>query len=761
MKHSKTFLLLLVAIFAIGNVYAYEQKGYVKTIGRPGKKGQRIANVSIYPKEGQGNSTNSDVNGNFSLPIKSKSFYINKITKTGYEPADADLLSTQFVCSANPLIILLANSAELREERNKVSRALYEELEQKFKKQQEKLDKLLNEKKISEEEYREELNLLHSKYDKNDALVREMAEKYSKLDFDQLNYFDQKVSELIMNGNLIEADSILRTKGDINQRRKELDALNAANDEVRNNLEKSEAVAKVQTDELATDYFHHFEICKLSLEFDSATYYIKERASLYNSTNIDFLSDAGDFLREYVCDYDQAQEYFEKALKQAKLQFGENSIETAKIYNKFATVKRCQDKYDEAIDYYNKAVNIYTLISSNEDLNLANCYNNMSIVYLEIGKFDEALKYGEKALEIKKSIVNENSKELAIAYNTIGNIYLEQNEFPKALEYINNAIKIGLSALGTDNITIAGYYYNVALIYNLLEKYNESIEYALKAKEIFISKNGEGHPNVAMIYSIIANNYSEQGKFDEALELHFKALNIRLSKFGNNSTNVASSYINIGNLYTDLKRYDEAIDMLKNALNIYEFIYGNTHPYVASSYYNIANCYNEMQDFENAINYHNKALDIRLEYYSDNHNNIANSYNAIGFVYASSQNFEKAIENYLKAIQYSENSPNIINYYNNIASAYEKQENFEKAAEYYFKCLDAIEIHLGKQHNHAITIYTNLAFCHYYQYKFQETIDLFNKAKELVLTLYGPEDSRVAKFDNLINIVTEELQEQQ
>ena len=70
MKHSKTFLLLLVTIFAIGNVYAYEQKGYVKTIGRPGKKGQRIANVSIYPKEGQGNSTNSDVNGDFHCQSK-------------------------------------------------------------------------------------------------------------------------------------------------------------------------------------------------------------------------------------------------------------------------------------------------------------------------------------------------------------------------------------------------------------------------------------------------------------------------------------------------------------------------------------------------------------------------------------------------------------------------------------------------------------------------------------------------------------------
>ena len=569
MKHYKTFLLLLVAIFAIGNVYAYEQKGYVKTIGRPGKKGQRIANVSIYPKEGQGNSTNSDVNGDFSLPIKSKSFYINKITKTGYEPADADLLSTQFVCSANPLIILLANSAELREERNKVSRKLYDNLNQKLKEQQEKLDKLLNEKKISEEKYREEINLLYSKYDKNDALVREMAEKYSKLDFDQLNYFDQKVSELIMNGNLTEADSILRTKGDINQRRKELDALNTANDEVRNNLEKSEAVAKAQAEELATDYFHHFEICKLSFEFDSAAYYIKERASLFNSTNIDFLNEAGDFFRDYACIYDEALLFYEKALEQTKKEYGENHVDAATSYNNIASIYKKQGKYDEALERYNKALDIWKSILSENHVDVALSYNNIASVYDTQGKYNEALELYNKALNILKSILGENHVCIATSYNNIAMVYDKQGKYDEALELYNKALDILKPILSENHVYVATSYNNIASVYDKQGKYDEALELYNKALDIYKSTLGENHVDVATSYNIIASAYYLQGKYDEALELYYKALNIYKSILGDNHVDVANSYISIalilgynGNFTNALEYFNKALEIL-------------------------------------------------------------------------------------------------------------------------------------------------------------------------------------------------------
>ena len=48
--------------------------------------------------------------------------------------------------------------------------------------------------------------------------ISEMAERYSKMDFDEVDEFNRRISSLILEGKLTEADSLLNTKGDINSR---------------------------------------------------------------------------------------------------------------------------------------------------------------------------------------------------------------------------------------------------------------------------------------------------------------------------------------------------------------------------------------------------------------------------------------------------------------------------------------------------------------------------------------------------------------
>ena len=305
-----------------------------------------------------------------------------------------------------------------------------------------------------------------------------------------------------MNGNLTEADSILRTKGDINQRRKELDALNAANYEVRSNLEKSEALAKAQAEELATDYFHHFEICKLSLDFDSAAYYIKERASLYNSTNIYFLSDVGVFLHEYVCDYDQAQKYLEKALEQSKSQFGENSIETTKIFNNLAVVMIYQGKYDEALELCSKALNILSNFGENHT-EVATSYNNIASIYNKQGKYDEALEIHFKALNIRLSILGENHTDVATSYNNIASIYDTQGKYDGALELYNKALNIYQSILGENHISVAESYIYISNALIFIGNFTDSLEYLNNALKILMLNPQENKKRIDYIRKII------------------------------------------------------------------------------------------------------------------------------------------------------------------------------------------------------------------------------------------------------------------
>lgn len=160
MKLSKLAIVISLALFILPNANAYEQKGYVQSISRPGKEGERIAGVSISPKAGQGNPTVSNKNGDFSLAIKGNSFFISKVQRNGYEVMNSDIFSIQHYCSQNPLIIYVVNSIELREENYCVSRQLYDNLLANYKKQQAELEKLRKENKIKEEKYREEIRKL-------------------------------------------------------------------------------------------------------------------------------------------------------------------------------------------------------------------------------------------------------------------------------------------------------------------------------------------------------------------------------------------------------------------------------------------------------------------------------------------------------------------------------------------------------------------------------------------------------------------------
>ena len=95
-----------------------------------------------------------------------------------------------------------------------IRRTLYEQLERK----EAELKKLKTDKKISEKKYQEELQKLRANKVDNEKLIQDMAKRYAQLDYDQLDDKNRRISELILAGRLTEADSLLRTKGDIDSR---------------------------------------------------------------------------------------------------------------------------------------------------------------------------------------------------------------------------------------------------------------------------------------------------------------------------------------------------------------------------------------------------------------------------------------------------------------------------------------------------------------------------------------------------------------
>lgn len=203
------FLLLTIAAFA------QTQQGIVKTIGRPDKPGVFLSNVVVQAK-GMVTPVISDENGIFCLVIPDKSdgdpIFFLRVQKKGYELKDKDFTGRQHVCSSRvPIIIHMVDSEQLDADRQRIEDNAYRVAEQNFQKKLDQLETQKNEGYITAERYRQELFALQNKYENYLSLIGEMADRYARTDYDDLDSIDYQINLCIENGELDKADSLIHT----------------------------------------------------------------------------------------------------------------------------------------------------------------------------------------------------------------------------------------------------------------------------------------------------------------------------------------------------------------------------------------------------------------------------------------------------------------------------------------------------------------------------------------------------------------------
>ena len=214
-------LILLSTLILLGFALpAQTQQGYVKTKGRmvngklvPGQ-GLKGATVSI---QGRTSVSVQNHNGSFSFPIPSKSFIIKSVTKNGYKLVDADIIGQPFHYSNNPIYLVMETPEKQLQDQLDTERKIRHTLQQQLQQRENQIEALKEQQVITINEYNEAREKLYKEIDKNNLLVKDMAKRYALIDYDQLDEFYQQVAYLIDNGELSKADSLLKTRGNINK----------------------------------------------------------------------------------------------------------------------------------------------------------------------------------------------------------------------------------------------------------------------------------------------------------------------------------------------------------------------------------------------------------------------------------------------------------------------------------------------------------------------------------------------------------------
>jgi tetratricopeptide (TPR) repeat protein len=452
-------------------------------------------------------------------------------------------LRKQYDYSTNDFIIVMEDELEKANERRQMEKQVRNNLYAQTEKQREEINRLKEENKITEERYRELLQKVNKDEDDNETIIKDMVEKYSKIDFDQEDDFNRQFSVFLLNGEILRADSLLRTKGNIKDDIKNFKAFQTANAQKRGEQVVRDSMENRSKQELADRCYKYFELFKTQHQHDSATYYIEQRASL-DTTNAEWQFDAG-----YYC--------------------------------------QKQSQYNKAEDYYVRTLVLERRLAASNpqtyEAHLATTLGNMALLYSNIHRFTESEAMYKEALSICSRIAFAdpqplNESRLARILNNFGILYHYNHRFSESEAYYKEALKyrrrLTEIAPRTFESDMAQTLHNLAILYSNIQRFTESEaifkELLVIRRRLAVSNPQAYESGLAATLNGIANLYFSLERYTESEEMFNEALIIdnRLAKINPQVYEhyVVEIYGKMSNLYLYMENYAKAEQSAKKSI---------------------------------------------------------------------------------------------------------------------------------------------------------------------------------------------------
>lgn len=678
-------LVLGMALTVFASAQAQDQTGIVKTRGRLKADGTVISGIplsnAMVTVRGR-NTVTSGKDGSFRIPLNTQEYYLESVRRQGYVLSDSDALSCKYVYSTTPLVLVMDIPSQQMDDKLEAERSIRQTLRQQLQEKEDEIERLKEEKRISDEEYRTRLQAIFGEQEENEKLIGEMAERYSKIDYDQVDEFNRQVNALILEGKLAKADSLIQTKGSIYDRAESLKRHQALNAKEEAALNRRKSMDSKELEDLAQDCYRKFEIFRMQYQIDSAIQCIKLRASL-DTTNLAWQYDALSFLCLPWGYEDEAFSYFNIIRR--------NASPTDKVlmdsYSWIGLLYKQDNSSTKALECYKEALRIADFLG--DDLERMSLTSDISRLYYENGDYSKALEYRLNLLPILKAVYGPDAESFmrdgafADAYDGIGFVYKKMGNYSKALEYYkkglemrknavyfekaesyirisqlyyemedySKALKNGLSAVAlieeysdidsNDYISDCGW---VGTIYYRMGKLKNASEYYQKALDLYETGKKSDIREVELLYEMAGKCCDELEDYYKAVEYYMKAIPMLEELQGPDDLDLALLYNKVGHRQFRLTNYEEALGNYKEAVNIFIKNYGQDHPDVATIYDNIGTVDLEAGSYAGAFLYFKKALDIRERLYGPDHPNLADSYEKLADVYYMCNDHEKALE---------------------------------------------------------------------------------------------------------------------
>lgn len=531
-KMKRIFFYLI--FLSIGR-YAYGQlqHGYVKTRGRivSGQlvPGQRLSGATITITGNQSYVSNEKGNLSFAIP-SDKTFCLLSARKNGYTLADPDALYRTWTYSKQiPFVVIMEDEARLRADINEATRKVRRTLTAQLQKQEEEIEALRQQQCISEMEYQDQLEKLYNNQTKTEQLVKEMAERYARTDYDQLDDFNRKVQMYIEEGELLKADSMIQSKGKLEKRISDYKMVREAAETTRKQLEKTEAGLIRTYADLAQDLYSKATIALSRLQHEEAMGYMKARADL-DTTN---WKAAYEYVRIALDEerHSQAEEYGLLSLRHIQ-DVDNHKKEYSDILFSLGRTYNSMDEYAKSEEYLNLSIDIYRKLYDSDPETYGEgmflLLNSLCVLYKNSANYSKAEEWGLKALGLIEGMYKRNPEQyrysFSLIHNNLGALYENMDDFKKSEEFYRIALEQRqiLYQQKPDEYRADLYvtFYNLGVGYYRTKNYTSCQEHLEKALELCkksFNENPDAHrPHLALIYNMLGSVCKEIMDFKSA-----------------------------------------------------------------------------------------------------------------------------------------------------------------------------------------------------------------------------------------------------
>jgi len=437
----KNILSLLAFCALVAPLFAQIQTGMVR---EQNSKRRPIGGVQVTFADAV--PTNSDDAGNFRLAFQGKKagdlIFFSEIKKSGYELVNSKDLEILKISSTDRLgeDIILAKTGVVDAAKKEYYGISDKALLAGFEREKKALRDKLQKNELEQQDYLNQLTALQEQYDLQKQNLDALADKFAKINFDDMTPVYQEALELFKTGKINEAIAKLesinpakRTEDIIKEERR-IAAAQAELDAQKTALakEKQQQIANLRL--LADMYSVQFDPAKAESQYD-------QLLSL-DSADLEILQDAANFYRE--------NHRYKKALRTLPLIIAHMQAEDWQKANAHSYIGEMHNNIGNtfnALQAFTESEKIYSKLCSQDPSskffmeNLAVLYERLGEAQITLSALDKAKIFFEHETKIFEKLHDKYSQNvdikngLAISYEKLGEVYIALGDLNRSLVY--------------------------------------------------------------------------------------------------------------------------------------------------------------------------------------------------------------------------------------------------------------------------------------------------------------------------------------